>query len=160
MHRHSTEDNANIRVPPPLIYAVPLALGLWLHHLIPLVQIPDPAGGVLRRVGAALVILALLLAGWAMLAFRRMRTSVIPVQPASALVIRGPYRFTRNPMYLAMATLYLGVSLWARALWPLLFLPAIVVIIQRAVIRREEAYLSRRFGDDYRHYLAQVRRWI
>jgi protein-S-isoprenylcysteine O-methyltransferase Ste14 len=158
--RGSSEDNANVRVPPPLIFMLPLGLGLWLHHVIPLVQLPPAPGGLVRRVGAVVVILAVLLTAWAMVSFRRMRTSVIPVQPASALVMLGPYRFSRNPMYLAMTLLYLGVAVWARALWPLLFLPVILVIMQKAVIGREEAYLTRRFGDEYRRYLAQVRRWI
>src|SRR5678815_6045911 len=85
--RGSSEDNANVRMPPPLIFMLPLGLGLWLHHIIPLVQLSPAPGGVARRVGAVMVILALLLTAWAMVSFRRMRTSVIPVQPASALVL-------------------------------------------------------------------------
>ena len=89
-----------------------------------------------------------------------MGTSVVPVYPARALVLRGPYRFSRNPMYVAMALLYFGICCWALALWPLLFLPFVLIIIQRSVIGREEAYLVRRFGDDYQRYLSQVRRWL
>ncbi len=147
-------------MPPPLIYALPLALGLWLHHVIPLADVPAGVGSVVRRAGIVLVVLALGLTLWAITAFRSMGTSVVPVQPATALVLRGPYRVSRNPMYLAMALLYAGVSLWTLAAWSLLFLPLVLVIIQRSVIRREEAYLTRRFGDEYRRYLAQVRRWI
>lgn len=160
MRHGSTEDNAGVKFPPPLIFLLPLGVGIWLHHLIPLLHVTGTAGTLLRRAGAVLVILALLLIGWAMRSFRRMRTSVIPVQPSSALVLLGPYRHTRNPMYLSMTLLYLGMTLWTLALWPLLFLPVILIIMQRAVIGREEAYLARRFGEEYLAYRAQVRRWI
>jgi protein-S-isoprenylcysteine O-methyltransferase Ste14 len=158
--RPSPQDNAGVRVPPPFIFALPLLAGLLLHRLWPLVTLPPGAGGPIHRAGAVLVILALLLTYWAIFSFRRMGTTVVPVQPAAALVLRGPYRFSRNPMYLAMTLLYLGICCWALALWPLLFLPVVLFIIQRAVIGREEAYLGRRFGEDYRRYLTQVRRWI
>ena len=154
------EDNAGVRVPPPIIFALPLVAGLILHRFWPLVAFSAATGGVIRRVGAVLAILALALTYWAIFSFRRMGTTVVPVQPATALVLRGPYRFSRNPMYLAMTFLYLGICCWALALWSLLFLPVVLVIIQRSVIGREEAYLGRRFGDDYRRYLTQVRRWI
>lgn len=154
------EDNAGVRVPPPLIFALPLVAGLILHRFWPLVAPPPGAGMVIRRVGAVLMVLALALTYWAIFSFRRMGTTVVPRQPATALVLRGPYRFSRNPMYLAMTLLYLGICCWALALWPLLFLPVVLIIIQRSVIGREEAYLVRRFGDDYRRYLTQVRRWL
>lgn len=154
------EDNAGVRVPPPLIFALPLVAGLILHRFWPLVAPPPGAGMVIRRVGAVLMVLALALTYWAIFSFRRMGTTVVPRQPATALVLRGPYRFSRNPMYLAMTLLYLGICCWALALWPLLFLPVVLIIIQRSVIGHEEAYLVRRFGDDYRRYLTQVRRWL
>jgi len=160
VHQRSSEDNAGVRFPPPLVFLLPLGAGIWLHHLVPLLHVTGSAGTLLRRTGVVLVVLALLLTTWAMRSFRRMRTSVVPVQPSSALVMLGPYRHTRNPMYLSMTLLYLGVTLWTLALWPLLFLPVILIIIQRAVIGREEAYLARRFGDDYLAYRARVRRWI
>lgn len=160
MGRVSAEDNAGVRVPPPFIFAGPLLLGLLFHRLLPLVTLDGAAGTMVRRAGAVLVVLALLLTGWAMLDFRRRGTTVVPVRPAAALVMAGPYRVSRNPMYVAMTLLYTGVSLWALALWPLLFLPVVLAIIRRYVIAREEAYLTRRFGDEYRDYQARVRRWI
>ena len=158
--RPSRDDNAGVRVPPPFIFALPLVAGLILHRLWPLVTLPPEAGATVHRAGAVLAVLALALTYWAIFSFRRMGTTVVPVHPAKALVLRGPYRFSRNPMYVAMASLYVGLCCWALALWPLLFLPVILVIIQRSVIGREEAYLDRRFGDEYRRYCTQVRRWI
>ena len=153
-------DSAGVRFPPPLVYLVPLALGIWLRHLDPLVRVSPAVEALLRRIGAALVVMALTLMFWALTTFWRAGTAVIPHKSATALVIRGPYRLTRNPMYLGLTMLYLGVSLWATAVWPLLFLPMVIVIMRVAVINREEAYLARRFGDQYRQYQAQVRRWI
>lgn len=153
-------DSAGVRFPPPLIYLVPLALGIWLRRLDPLVQVPPTVELPLRRIGAVLVVVALALMFWALATFWRAGTAVIPHRSATTLVMRGPYRLTRNPMYLGLTMLYLGVSLWAAAVWPLLFLPMVIVIMRVAVISREEAYLARRFGDQYRQYRAQVRRWV
>ena len=158
--RPPREDNAGVRIPPPLVFMFPLVAGLILHRLWPLASVPPSAGMIIRRTGAVLIVLALALTYWAIFSFRRMGTTVVPVHPATALVLRGPYRFSRNPMYLAMALLYFGICCWALALWPLLFLPFVLIIIQRSVIGREEAYLVRRFGDDYQRYLSQVRRWL
>lgn len=92
--------------------------------------------------------------------FKRARTNPVPWRPATALVTDGPYRFTRNPMYLGMAALYAGIALGAGLLWGLALLPVVLAAIQVAVIAREEAYLERVFGDQYRVYRATVRRWL
>lgn len=153
-------DSAGVRFPPPLIYLVPLALGIWLRHLDPLIQVSPAAAALLKRAGIAMVIIAGALLLWALTTFWRARTAVIPHKTATTLVIAGPYRLTRNPMYLGLTILYIGVSLWAAAVWPLLFLPMVIIVMRVAVINREEAYLARRFGDQYRQYQARVRRWI
>jgi protein-S-isoprenylcysteine O-methyltransferase Ste14 len=83
-----------------------------------------------------------------------------PYKPATALAVHGPYRYTRNPMYLAMTIFYLGLTLLVNTLWPLVLLPAVLLVVQRGVINREERYLERTFGDAYRAYKARVRRWL
>jgi protein-S-isoprenylcysteine O-methyltransferase Ste14 len=92
--------------------------------------------------------------------FRRARTSLVPVRPATALITDGPFRFTRNPLYLGLALLYLGIALWLGVLWPVVLLPALILLVQQIVILREEAYLESRFGEAYRAYRARVRRWL
>ena len=72
----------------------------------------------------------------------------------------GPFRFTRNPLYLGLALLYLGIALWLGVLWPVVLLPALILLVQQVVILREEAYLESRFGEAYRAYRARVRRWF
>lgn len=100
------------------------------------------------------------LCAWAILLFRRFRTSPIPIVPSAALVERGPYRFTRNPMYVGMALVYAGAALWLQLSWALLLLPVVLVVIYITVIARQERYLQRRFGAAYREYQLRVRRWL
>jgi protein-S-isoprenylcysteine O-methyltransferase Ste14 len=111
------------------------------------------AGGVLAIAGIALVTTA---AGL----FRRMGTNVRPTQPSTTLVATGLYRWTRNPMYLGMALLYAGLALLLDSIVALILLAVVLVIIRTQVIAREERYLEARFGDDYRAYKRQVRRWL
>jgi protein-S-isoprenylcysteine O-methyltransferase Ste14 len=150
-------DHSGVAIPPPLLYAVPLAAGLLLHRAHPIVLMPR---GVAVPLGMLLVALGLGLAGFAMSSFLRAHTSPLPIKPTTAIVATGPYRFTRNPMYVGLAALYLGITLWVDSLWPVLFLPAVLFMIQRFVIAREERYLEAKFGDQYRGYKARVRRWL
>ena len=149
-------ETAGVIAPPPLIYAVPLGCGLLLQHWHPAAVVGD---GVAAPLGIASVLLGLV-ALPAVRAFRRAKTDPRPWRPATALVMTGPYRFTRNPMYLGLTLLYVGIAIWANTIWPLLFLPLALVVMQIGVIAREEAYLERIFGDAYREYRRRVRRWV
>ena len=97
---------------------------------------------------------------WGLISFVRARTAVMPHLPASRLVTAGPYRFTRNPMYLGITLAYAGLALLIDTAWPLLLLPAVLALLMVVVVRREERYLERAFGDAYRAYRDRVRRWI
>jgi protein-S-isoprenylcysteine O-methyltransferase Ste14 len=110
--------------------------------------------------GVALLVLGLSLGAWALIAFRAVRTSPNPWTPTQALALRGPYRFSRNPMYLGFNALYAGGAILTRMGWPLLLLPIVLVAVHRLVIIREEAYLERKFGQAYRDYVGRVRRWV
>ena len=92
--------------------------------------------------------------------FRRSRTSIVPVRPAAALVVSGPYRFTRNPMYVGLAVLTVALALFMDTWWAVLLLVPVLFTIQRFVIAREEKYLQRRFGAEYTAYAQRVRRWV
>ena len=150
-------DHSGVRLPPPLIYVVLFLLALGLQTILPLPAIP-PAIGLIG--GPVLTIGGVLLSGWSIGRFRRARTSVIPIRPTTTLVIEGPYRFTRNPMYLSLAMVYLGLALWTQKLWVLLLAPLVILAVQQMVIRKEEQYLQRKFGEQYTLYRASVRRWI
>jgi protein-S-isoprenylcysteine O-methyltransferase Ste14 len=111
-------------------------------------------------VGIAEIVIALLLIGWAMSTFVRLRTPIVPIRPARALVEEGPFKLTRNPMYLGFTVLYLGIAFAANAFWPLVFLPEAIALTYLFAIRLEEAYLVREFGDAYKAYCSRVRRWL
>jgi protein-S-isoprenylcysteine O-methyltransferase Ste14 len=134
-----------------------LALGLVLHWLRPLAALPPlPA----RLLGGGLLIASVILARRAESVMRQAGTNVRPDQPALTLVASGPFRFSRNPLYLASSGLYLGVSLLVDSLWPIVLLVPTLIILRWGVIGREERYLEAKFGDEYRAYMARVRRWL
>jgi protein-S-isoprenylcysteine O-methyltransferase Ste14 len=91
---------------------------------------------------------------------KRAGTNVDPREPTTTIVTGGPYRFTRNPLYLSMTLVYAGITALANALPAALLLPAVLAFMRRGVIEREERYLERKFGDEYMDYKARVRRWI
>lgn len=121
---------------------------------------PPPAPALRRGLALPCLAAAAALGGWGLGWFRRLRTTVLPHKPSSALITSGPYRFSRNPLYCASALLYVGLALWLGRLWPLFLLPFVLAAIRLYVIAREESYLERRFGKEYLDYKARVRRWL
>ena len=145
-------ETPGVVAPPPLVYAIPLAAGLVVQHYRPQPVLPSLLS---RVVGIGLVVVGFV-AFAAVAAFRRAGTSPNPWKPVSALVVSGPYRWTRNPMYLGLTLWYLGIAAWVNTVWPLLALPLTLLSMHYGVIRREEAYLERQFGEEYRRYKAAV----
>jgi protein-S-isoprenylcysteine O-methyltransferase Ste14 len=150
-------DHADVHVIPPLLYAGPLVLGIALDAAVPLTVPGRPATAVL---GGVLVAGGALLAASALGVFRRRGTTMLPHRPVSALVTEGPFRLTRNPMYVGLAVVYSGVALLAGTWWPFALLPFVLLAVDRLVIAREEPYLARTFGADYDAYRRRVRRWL
>ena len=128
-----------------------------LHFGLPIAQ---PIREPYRYAGAVLIALAVALGFWALALFRRAGTGVVPFSEATTLVVRGPYRFTRNPMYLAMAGILVGTAIWLGSVTPWLVLPAFMALIAERFIAPEEAMLERVFGESYARYRATVRRWL
>ena len=155
--RSESSAHAGVPVPPPLIYAAGYLAGLGLGRAVPL---PRPPAGVARPLGSLLVAAGVALPAAGITLFGRRGTSVLPVRPTTALVTTGPYRLTRNPMYVGFGLIHAGVALWRRQTWPLLMVPPVLIAVDRVVIRREEPYLEDVFGDDYRRYRQRVRRWL
>ena len=152
-----TGDTAGVVAPPPLIFAAALVAGWLLNRAVPLPLLP---GAAAPWVGGALVLAALALAAASLREMRRARTAVDPFKPSTALVRSGPFGRSRNPIYVALVLLSFGVALAVNAAWcALLLLPALAVL-RRGVVAREEAYLQRRFGEEYRQYCATTPRWL
>jgi protein-S-isoprenylcysteine O-methyltransferase Ste14 len=142
---------------PPLVYAASTGIGLLLHSVWPEPWLPAELGGPL---GIALVLIAVVLFVSAVRTLRRARTPVPGNQPTTAFVRLGPYRWSRNPIYLAFTLGQIAVAAGVNSVAVLLALFPALALIMRAVIPREERYLEARFGDDYRSYKRAVRRWL
>ncbi|HVH09346.1 MAG TPA: isoprenylcysteine carboxylmethyltransferase family protein, partial [Gemmatimonadales bacterium] len=154
-----SRDSSGVRVFPPGIYAGVFLAAYLVHRLWP-VRLWRDLPFAVRLLSYTLLGAAVLLVGTAALLFRRAGTTPNPTRPTTALVVRGPYRVTRNPMYLGLASLYLGVALLVNSVWPCVAFPVAILLIDRFVIAREELYLEQKFGDAYRAYRGQVRRWL
>ena len=157
----STRDGAAVRFPPPLIPLFIILLGVGLNRLWPIrhgIAVPAPvrywAGGLF--VAGVVLVLGL----WPVILFRRSGQSEIPWTPTPSIVARGPYRFTRNPMYLQMVLTCIGMAVILSNAWILLLVPLCAWALQRFAIRPEEEYLKRKFGAGYLAYKRRVRRWL
>ena len=153
----SERDVAGVPVPPPLIYIAGLAAG-GLVELVRSTTGPPWPISVAILVAGVLAFMAL--AGGAVRRFRQAGTTENPFKPSTALVFDGPYRFTRNPMYLGMAAVYVGLAFVLGLMWAFVFLQLVLIAVDRLVIAREEPYLERKFGEEYVAYKRRVRRWI
>ncbi len=142
-------------VRPPLVYLVSLVVGTLVHLAAPLPFVP----GTLAPLGASLVVVAIALFSFSVAKFRGAGTPVPARKPTTAIVRTGPYRFSRNPIYLAFSLLQLGIAIWVNSLWLLATLAGALALMHYVVIPREEQYLERRFGAEYLNYKASVRRW-
>lgn len=151
-------DNPGVVAPPPVIQFGSILLGVTAHRLWPE---PIPFAGEVAWVvipffmGLSCAIIAL-----SFRQFAKHKTSVRPDRPASSLIREGPFRYSRNPLYVAVASLHVGIAFWVDSLWILLMLIPALLIMSRGVIAREERYLERKFGQEYLDYKASVRRWL
>ncbi|MEP6592816.1 MAG: isoprenylcysteine carboxylmethyltransferase family protein [Acidobacteriota bacterium] len=150
-------DNPGVWFPPPLWYALAVLIGVLLDRRWPL---PIAAGPLTTTAGVFFAV------GWMAISllsigrFRRSKTSIVPIRPAGALVFTGPYRYTRNPMYVGLALLMIACGLFLATWWPVVLLAPTLAIVQQFVILPEERYLRRRFGTEYEGYTGRVRRWL
>ena len=151
------KDTPGVIAPPPIIFFGLWLLGLALNFFSPQPWLPD---GLRWIVGVPLVGVGLLLGLWAFQTFRRAHTPTNPYESPTAIATDGPYRFTRNPIYLGFALMYLGLTCLFNSLWPLPLLLLALFIVDRGVIAREERYLEHKFGATYLKYKMTVRRWI
>lgn len=155
------KDGASVRFPPPLLPLFTILAGIGLERLRPLAtdfELPVPAR---YWIGGLLVAVAVLLLGlWPVVMFRRSGQSELPWRPTPLVLEHGPYRFTRNPMYLAMLVVCVGVAVILSNYWILVLIPLCAWSLYRFAIAPEEAYLERKFGEPYRDYKRRVRRWL
>lgn len=152
-----SHDTAGVIAPPPLIYGASLLVGLLFHRAFPIALLPR---GVAKVVGTVMTGLPVPIIASALMTMNSAGTDVRPHRPTTAIVDTGPFRYTRNPIYVSFTMLYTGIASLVNSLWPMLLLPVVLLVINRGVIDREERYLERKFGEEYTLYKARVRRWI
>ena len=155
-----TDRGPGLPLPPPIMLLIALAAAIILDWAPPQVLAAPVRINLQVLVGVLLAGGAIWLALVAARTFEREGTNVIPTQPALKVVTSGPYRFTRNPMYLGMTLFLLGVSLIFSLEWGIILTPVLWLAYDRLVVAREEAYLGAKFGADYRELLARTRRWL
>ena len=153
----SERDNAGV-IAPPGFFNMLLVAGLVLHFVFPVHFLPP--GWLQLAIGLPLIGIGIILNAWARTTMGRAGTNIDPYKPTTVLVVHGPFGFSRNPVYLSGTVAYLGVAISLNALWPMVLLPVVLLIVTVGVIRREERYLERRFGEEYLRYKARVRRWL
>jgi protein-S-isoprenylcysteine O-methyltransferase Ste14 len=142
---------------PPVYFLLALVLMVSLHLVVPVRQIIPSR---LRYIGVGPLVAGLLLNVWAARLFDRAGTTIKPFQSSSVLVVHGPYRLSRNPMYLGLVVALVGVAVLAGSLTPWAVIPLFALVIDRRFIRAEEAELTRVFGAAYSEFSCKVRRWL
>ncbi len=151
-------DGAAVRVFPPAVPLLTILAGVGLQRLWPIELAVSTS--VRYWVGGVIVAAAIVALGNAVLLFRSTGQDPNPWKPSPELVERGPYRFTRNPMYLQLVLICVGFAVVLANVWILLLTPGCAWVLQRLVIVPEEAYLERKFGEPYLAYKRRVRRWL
>ena len=149
-----------MNIPVPWVFILAYLIGFVAELYLPMRIRSGVSATVIREVGLTLVGIGIVIAFSALGIFRKRKTTTIPFETPSSLVTAGPYRFTRNPMYLGLTLIYIGVAGTRLEVWPLIVLPFLLAYIHFIVIPVEERRLAETFGDQYRQYRAGVRRWI
>ena len=154
-------DNPDVVIRPPRLYLAALILGLLIEFILPSSLLDlnwlEPHQ---RIIGAAIAACGFVLLSLCMMEFRRAGTNVPTNLPVTAIVDRGPYRFSRNPIYVALTVVYAGIAVTTKSAWVLGLIVPVILIMRYGVIAREEAYLERKFGNAYLTYKERVRRWL
>ena len=153
------KDGAKVRFPPPLVFLGAIVLGVTVQYKAMPLSLMFARG---LRLAAAVLILAcgVSLVASARILFKRTGQNPIPWKPTPELILQGPYRFTRNPMYVGVTLFVIGLGLAVNNLWISLFAAPALLVVHVIAVLPEERYLAAKFGDSYRSFLAQVRRYL
>jgi protein-S-isoprenylcysteine O-methyltransferase Ste14 len=152
-------DHPGVKLPPPMIYAAVFTMAIPIQKRIPINDLllkTPPA----HFISFFSFILAIFFISRSLFQFSRTKNTVITVKAATSLQTTGIFQKTRNPMYVGLLMVYVGLTCLIGNWWNVIFIPLLLIIIQEYVIKREEQYLSRAFGEDFIQYKQNVRRWI
>lgn len=155
------KDHTNVVIFPPLIPITSFLVGIGLDRVAPLTSsLSETARSDLRTVGATVFCIGIAGFLWMVATMKRARTPIHNAKTPTALVETGPFRLSRNPMYVFGTVWYVGLALFLVELWPVLLVPVLLTVLHYTVVIREEAYLSRKFGAAYERYRSRVPRWL
>lgn len=156
----TAKDSPGVIAPPPLVFLSGLLLGGMVQWFFPLHIFPEKYSFIARILGVVLIIFGLGIILTAKTKMQKAKTNIEPWKPTNAIISDGIYSYSRNPIYMAMILIYLGITLIFNAIWFLPFLVLVLIAMQYGVILREERYLEKKFGAEYLDYKKKVRRWI
>ena len=153
------QDSPGVYIPPPLLYVLIFLLAIFLQNKF---AIEDRIFhfGVTKILGVLLVICSLYFLVTSLSIFFKTKNTLIPFKPASSLQTNGVFHISRNPMYVGLAIMYLGITCLIGNWWNVLLFPILIFIVQETIIKKEEKYLERAFKDEFSKYKTAVRRWI
>lgn len=157
MKHHDATDNAGVLAPAPAFFGAAVAVGFFLEWLLPTSLLSFPYG---IAVGLTFIAVSVALVLFAVLPLVKARTAFDARKPTISIVTSGAFRISRNPTYLSLALLQVGLAFSFQALWVIITAVAAVAVTHWGVVLREERYLERKFGEEYRRYAASVRRWL
>ena len=152
--------NILLKIPVPWVFILTYLIGLIPHFLLPFKFITQGNTQAVKIVGAFLFVIGALFAAWSLIIFHEAKTTTTPGESSKKLVMSGPYKFSRNPMYVSLTMAYLGEAGILVQLWPVLFLPLMLIYLNKVVIPLEENILSSDFGEEYKVYCSKVKRWL
>jgi protein-S-isoprenylcysteine O-methyltransferase Ste14 len=149
-----------LKIPVPWVFILTYLLGLIPQFLIPFKFLADGNTQPVKIAGAFLFVIGALFTAWSLIIFREARTTTTPGESSKKLVMSGPYKYSRNPMYVSLTMCYLGEAGLLAQLWPVLFLPLMLLYLNKVVIPLEEEILSEDFKAEYKAYCSKVKRWL
>ncbi len=153
------KDSPGVYIPPPLFYVVIFLIALFLQKKVAINDFVFHSQ-IIRIVGISLFVISLFFLVTSLRKFFLSKNTLILIKPASSLQTNGIYNISRNPMYVGLAIVYLGITCFIGNWWNIILFPLLLLIVQEYIINREEKYLIRRFGQDYLDYKSKVRRWL
>lgn len=153
------EDSPGVYIPPPLIYILTFLAAVFIQRKFPINNSLFHEQFT-KIMGVLFLLTALFFLVRSLRQFFLSKNTVVLIKPASSLQTNGIYSITRNPMYVSLALVYLGISCFVGNWWSIILFPLLLLIVQQYIIKREEKYLERRFGREYLDYKAKVRKWL
>ena len=150
----------NNKVRPTWLYLAGFLAGWGLHLLLEFYIDGNGASTLQKAIGAAIIGGGIAMTWWGLSTFMHVRTGIMPDRPARQLVMFGPYRFSRNPMFVGFTAIYIGVAVLLNLAWPLVLLPVVIALLTVTVIQHEERYMRELFGEEFVSYCGRVRRWL